>query len=109
MSEEEKKAIEWLKKADWFSTRLYSSTILNLIENQQKEIEGLKEKEKNLLIQLKDNEKELLEVCENLRNSVSKDKIRAKIKKYDEWLKDSGEYEESLEAQRYALNELLEE
>ena len=43
MSKEEKNAIEWLKKADWFSARLYSSTILNLIENQQKEIEELKE------------------------------------------------------------------
>lgn len=43
MSNEEKKAIEWLKKADWFSARLYSSTILNLIEEQQKEISLLKD------------------------------------------------------------------
>lgn len=42
LSDEEKKAIEWLKKADWFSARLYSQTILNLIEKQQKEIEELK-------------------------------------------------------------------
>ena len=41
LSDEEKKAIEWLKKADWFSARLYSPTILNLIEKQQKEIEEL--------------------------------------------------------------------
>lgn len=48
-------------------------------KRQQKEIEELKEKEKNLLIQLKDSEKELLEVCEKLRNSVGKDRIKAKI------------------------------
>lgn len=42
LSDEEKKAIEWLKKADWFSARLYLPTILNLIEKQQKEIEELK-------------------------------------------------------------------
>ena len=45
-SDEEKKAIEWLKKADWFSARLYAPTILNLIEKQSKEIEELKEKTK---------------------------------------------------------------
>lgn len=39
MDKEEKKAIEWLKKADWFSARLYAPTILNLIEKQSKEIE----------------------------------------------------------------------
>lgn len=43
MTDEEKKAIEWLKKADWFSARLYSPFILSLIEKQQKEIEELKE------------------------------------------------------------------
>jgi hypothetical protein len=39
MIEEEKKAIEWLKKAEFFSERLYAPVILNLIEKQQKEIE----------------------------------------------------------------------
>ena len=53
--------------------------IATMFLKQSKEIEELKEKEKNLLIQLKDSEKELLEVCEKLRNSVSKDKIKAKI------------------------------
>lgn len=42
MSEEEKKAIEWLKKADWFSARKYAPSILQLIDKQQKEIEELK-------------------------------------------------------------------
>ena len=46
MTDEEKKAIEWLKKADWFSARLYSPSILNLIEKQQKEIEELKDMNK---------------------------------------------------------------
>lgn len=40
---------------------------------------------------------------------ISKDKIREKIKKYDKWILEGGDYTESLEAQRYALNELLEE
>lgn len=75
MSEEEKKAIEWLKKADWFSARLYSGTILNLIENQQKEIEELKEeKAKRSWVHIKENgEVEPLFY-------ISKDKIREKIK-----------------------------
>lgn len=64
LSEEEKKAIEWLKKADWFSARLYSGTILNLIEKQSKEIEELKNKN-NI------NE-----------NYISKDKIKAKIEQF---------------------------
>lgn len=43
------------------------------------------------------------------QNCISKDKIREKIKEYDKWIKEGGDYTESLEAQRYALNELLEE
>lgn len=45
----------------------------------------------------------------SLNNYISKDKIREKIKNYDKWIKEGGDYVESLEAQRYALNELLEE
>ena len=41
MSEEEMKAIEWLKTAEFFSARKFTPTILNLIEKQQKEIEEL--------------------------------------------------------------------
>ena len=36
ISEEEKKAIEWLEKAEFFSARLYKHIILNLIKKQQK-------------------------------------------------------------------------
>ena len=32
LSEEEKKAIEWLEKAEYFSARLYAPSILNLID-----------------------------------------------------------------------------
>lgn len=100
MTEQEKKAIEWLKKADWFLARLYSPTILNLIEKQSKEIEELK-----VINQM---QKYRIEVIDE-RELISKDKIREKIKKYDEWIKEGGDYVESLEAQRYALQELLEE
>ena len=77
MNEEEKKAIEWLKKADWFSARLYSSTILNLIEKQEKEIEYLKSQiptDKIFYYSYKD--------------FISKDKIKAKIGEYDKKKKD---------------------
>lgn len=43
------------------------------------------------------------------KDYISKDKIREKIKRYNEWIKEGGDYVESLEEQRYALNELLEE
>lgn len=42
MNEEEKRAIEWLKNATFFSARIYAPSILNLIEKQRKEIEELK-------------------------------------------------------------------
>lgn len=53
MTNEEKKAIEWLKKADWFSARLYAPTLLNLINKQQKEINKLKQENHNLKQELK--------------------------------------------------------
>lgn len=73
LSDEEKKAIEWLKKADWFSARLYSPTILNLIEKLEKEIEELKED--------RDEYKEEYIKLQNARyyNYISKDKIKAKV------------------------------
>lgn len=73
MSEEEKKAIEWLKKAEFFSERLYAPIILNLIEKQQKEIERLKFS--NHMVS-KWNE-HLDKEC------ISKNKIREKIEKYE--------------------------
>ena len=72
MTDKEKKAIEWLKKADWFSARLYSPTILNLIDKQQKEIEELKKPK--YVINCKTNE-----ITKLTNDFVSKDKIKAKI------------------------------
>lgn len=57
MSEEEKKAIEWLKKAEFFSERLYAPIILNLIDKQQNQIERLK-KDKEILYGVIDELKE---------------------------------------------------
>lgn len=72
-----------------------------------------KEKEKNkenqvLIDDIKDHRIVYIDTPEFEEKFISKDKIREKIKKYDEWIK-QGEYVEDLEAQRYALNELLEE
>lgn len=99
LSDEEKKAIEWLKKADWFSARLYSPTILNLIEKQQKEIEELKQiksklDEKNIPIETLLAEFERLEDLEDDLTTVYlngvydgekkvQDKIKAKIEEYE--------------------------
>lgn len=49
MDEEEKRAIEWLKNATFFSARIYAPSILNLIEKQRKEIESLKKGNKSLM------------------------------------------------------------
>ena len=107
MTDEEKKTIieldhfinmtAYWKQEEYTNSEIdnYIKLVLNLIEKQSKEIEELKEKEKNLLIQLKDSEKELLEVCEKLRNSISKDKIKAK----NEEVKDvTKRYENMIEA-----------
>ena len=69
MTDEEKKAIEWLKKADWFSARLYSTTILNLIETQQKEIEELKKPK--YIMNFETNE-----ITTLTNDFISKDKIK---------------------------------
>ena len=102
LSDEEKKAIEWLKKADWFSARLYSPTILNLIEKQSKEIEELKDESKEYQIGFAQGcyEKDL----------DWEDKIKAKIeirKEEKENCKDSIE-EKYLLREIYVLQSLLE-
>lgn len=105
MSEEEKKALKdcdiiFMNLEDMMSEesandkRKSYKIIRNLIEKQQKEIVKLKKDYSDMLLE---------------ENVISKDKIKEKIKKYDEWIKEDGDYVESLEAQRYALNELLEE
>ena len=110
-----------------FQIRNMVEDCIKVIEKQQEEIDTYKETENDYEHELarKDEEIEKLKKINNiqviyggrryntegiiLKNYISKDKIREKIKKYDKWIKDSGEYTESLEAQRYALNELLEE
>lgn len=75
MLSDEEKAIEELKnkKADYFMiSNLTGKTLVNLIEKQQKEIEELKEKNKNLNWYF-ENQKD---------NFVHKDKIKAKIEEY---------------------------
>lgn len=78
LSEEEKKAIEWLEKANYFSARLYAPTILNLINNYKKEIEDLKETNND------NAEKSLLNDIFIKKNYISKDKIREKLKEVQE-------------------------
>ena len=103
MSEEEKKAIDKLKRsANYFVMPIYETTIiLNLIEKQQKEIENLKEINKEhqkLNGELRDEIDDLKQLMahkngytkqleedlfENASNYVvSKDKIREKIEEY---------------------------
>lgn len=78
MSDEEKKAIEWLKKADWFSARLYAPTILYLIEKQSKEIEELNKSDES-------KEQSSMKYYNLYRELV--DKIKAKIEELDEEIK----------------------
>ena len=66
MSEEEKKAIEFMEEYKDVVYKIPFKTILNLINKQQKEIEELKEKQDYARL-----EKEQL-----LEDSISKDKIR---------------------------------
>ena len=84
MSEEEKEAIDKLKRsANYFVMPIYETTIiLNLIEKQQKEIENLKELMAHKNGYTKQLEEDLFENASNY--VVSKDKIREKIKELDE-------------------------
>lgn len=74
MSEEEKKAMDWLSALDINSEyeAISKEIILSLIEEQQKEIEKLTKKYKNA--------KEMYIVKDNsLKNYIHKDKIRDEI------------------------------
>lgn len=86
MSEEEKKAIELLKKLQkktpyiiWGDGTPYNKsnqiqTVLNLIEKQQKEIVRLRNIKRKDIQDLINNENENI-----YKNYISKDKIRAKV------------------------------
>lgn len=116
MTEEEKKALEYFKALKKLTFEPYLSILLNLVNKQQKENKELKQI--TLLYNSyevpSEERKIVIADSEYFINGffkehfISKDKIRAKIKEYDKWI-EKGEYTESLEAQRYALKELLEE
>lgn len=72
LSEEEKKAIEWLENAKFFSARLYAPIILNLLDQYPKEIEKIKQ---GTYAYIDDNHNVVVS-----RDYISKDKIREKIK-----------------------------
>ena len=91
MSEEEKKAIEWLEKANYFSARLYAPTILNLINNYKKEIdrekqysdfyEDLCNKQQKIIKELQKDKKVLIKNYDKVLGTfISKETIRERIK-----------------------------
>ena len=90
MSEEEKKAIEYLKNrleilhnnTQW-ATENNIKVVLNLIEKQQKEIEELKEKNASLQKEIK-----LMKSININDNYISKDKVKNKIKELENLYKD---------------------
>ena len=103
MSEEEKKAIESLRKNRGVSFA-QADIISNLIDKQQKEIEEMREElqmyvDTNLMKQ-----RVIQEILSD--NWVSKDKIREKIKEYSN---DKYEFLVARENIITILNELLEE
>lgn len=88
LSEEEKKAIEYLTKYIHWETYGERSletdikTVLNLLDKKQKEIKELKETNED------NAEKSLLNDIFIKKNYISKDKIREKIKEYQEKAED---------------------
>ena len=117
MNEEEKETVEELRKQlrlainiDDVTTVIRNDnaqTILNLIEKQQKEIEELKqEMEKRKWVRIKENGE-----VEPLLY-ISKDKIRDKIRHYqelqDNYIKKYDKINEGLQAMINVLQELLE-
>lgn len=137
MDEEEKRAIEWLKNATFFSARIYAPSILNLIEKQRKEIEELKkpkylynantgeitriENEKGIdknkieelsaeIEELKKDKKALVDNYNKvLGNFISKDTIREKIKEISSYTIHDKEEERQQDYAIERLKELLEE
>ena len=117
MSEKEKRAIELLKKLQkktpyiiWGDGTPYNKsnqiqTILNLIDNQQKEIEELKHN--------RDEYKEEYIKLLNARyyNYISKDKIREIIAEYQKQLKSADTERTAIMLSNFimVLNDLLEE
>lgn len=91
LSEEEKKAIEWLEKANYFSARLYAPTILNLINNYKKEIDREKQysdfykdlcnKQQKVIKELQKDKKVLIKNYDKVLGTfICKDKIKEKMR-----------------------------
>ena len=88
MSDEEKKAIEKIKKIVYmFPESEELKLLLNLIEKQSKEIEELKDKNKKLQDKAKELIFEKQELTSTLLDSTPNDKIKAKIEELDEEIK----------------------
>ena len=131
MSEEEKKAIEiikglYIEEYDWYEDSKYCTghsgkavaivedsleKILNLIDNQQKEIEELKKDNDTLSELVIVNEDKVIKELD----LISKDKIREKIEHYNnelEHIKNGEEFENEKPMYywgKVALEDLLEE
>lgn len=130
MTDEENKAIDNFKKLDFFEydwqfededfetredmlayAEKMQKTILHLIEKQQNKIKELTKGNRSLMeSRIKWKNRYYKEKAKN-KECISKDKIREKIKDYDKWIEETymSAYLESLQAQKYALEELLEE
>ena len=91
LSEEEKKAIEWLEKAEYFSARLYAPIILNLLNNYKKEIDREKQysdfykdlcnKQQKIIKELQKDKKVLIKNYDKILGTfISKETIRERIK-----------------------------
>ena len=87
LSDEEREAIEWLKRLVKLNKRdnlddTFAEILLNLIEKQSKEIEELKEKNKYIEDRAKIGKNIQTFINKNYveQEYISKDKIKAKIK-----------------------------
>ncbi len=98
LSDEEKKAIEYLKRhiIPCYGRKgtiefMLNDTLLNLIEKQSKEIEELKENNKNLedelnkyIVKMSDEQyRRLVDIIRDEINKLWEDKIKARIEEED--------------------------
>lgn len=107
MNEEEKRAIEWLKNANFFSARIYAPVLLSLIEKQDKEIERQKDLYEKLLNGYNERVKEIeeLEKPKYLYNAITGEITRIENEKGI----DKNKIKEKIKEIKIILDELLEE
>ena len=111
MSEEEKKAIEWLKNTsldelEYENDMKSIDIVLNLVENLQKEIEELKKPK--YLVHFENNKITKMEL---INDYISKDKIREIIAEYKKQLQSADTERTAIMLSNFimVLNDLLEE